>query len=81
MQEMQQWVLSGIPVNAVLASATSRVADFLAKPNIGRVKPGASADLLLLEKDPEEEIRALLSPEKTVIVRGRRVNGRRSKKP
>lgn len=55
-QEMSLLVASGLPAEAVLTYATSAAADLLRKDELGRIKPGALADLLLLDGDPTEDI-------------------------
>ncbi|MGY6411678.1 MAG: amidohydrolase family protein [Alkalilacustris sp.] len=45
-----------LPVADVLRSATSVAADLLRRPDLGRVAPGAVADLLLLDGDPLADI-------------------------
>lgn len=73
-QEMRHWVQIGIPPLEVLRAATSRAAELLGVDDVGRVKVGAWADLLLLQKDPVENINHLISPDHQVICRGIRVN-------
>ena len=55
-QEMALLVATGLPAEAVLAYATSAAADLLRQDDLGRIKPGAFADLLLLDGDPTEDI-------------------------
>lgn len=53
---MHEW---GMPSIDVLRSATSRSADLLRLPNVGRVRPGAEADLVVVRGDPLRDMRAL----------------------
>ncbi len=73
-QEMQQWVLSGIPPLAVLKAATSTAADLLGVADVGRLRPGAWADVLVLNADPLQKITAIGTPEKQVYCRGQLVD-------
>ncbi|MFN3937376.1 MAG: amidohydrolase family protein [Gemmobacter sp.] len=41
-----------LPMASVLRSATSVNADLLRRPDLGRVEPGATADLILIDGDP-----------------------------
>lgn len=50
---------AGLPASAVLVSATSAAADALGRPDLGRIAPGAVADLLILSADPGSDIGAL----------------------
>lgn len=72
--EMRLWVQAGIPAVDVLAAATSQAANMLGVETAGAIRPGAWADLLLLESDPSTDIRALSAPQNQVICRGRRVD-------
>jgi imidazolonepropionase-like amidohydrolase len=55
-QEMAEMVRHGLPNLAVLASATSAGASLLGRDDLGRVRPGALADLLLIDGDPSRHI-------------------------
>lgn len=55
-QEMALLLEGGMPPEAVLASATSGAADLLRRDDLGRVRAGALADLLLLDGDPTIDI-------------------------
>jgi imidazolonepropionase-like amidohydrolase len=55
-QEMELLVQGGMPPEAVLAGATSAAADLLRRDDLGRLRPGALADLLLLDGDPTTDI-------------------------
>lgn len=72
-QEMALLVASGIPATGVLAAATSRAAELLRRDDLGRVLPGAQADLLLLEGDPTEDVSATMDVQE-VVKAGRRVD-------
>jgi len=68
---MVEWGMS--PLEAMV-SATANGAELLRVPDIGRVAPGASADLVLYDADPTEDIEALRSPS-IVWKAGSRVRG------
>lgn len=69
--ELTNLTAAGLSPWDALAAATVRTGDFLAlTPPIGRVAPGASADLLLLEADPLADI-ANVSKRAGVMARGR----------
>ncbi len=56
-QEMALMVEAGLSPLDVLAAATSRAAALLRRDDLGGVRPGCHADLLLLDADPTEDIR------------------------
>ncbi len=49
---------AGMAPSEVIISATSRAADRLGKADLGRIAPGAKADLVILKDNPLENIRA-----------------------
>ncbi len=49
---------AGMPLNDLLRSATSRAADRLGQSSLGRLAPGAIADMVVLEADPTESVDA-----------------------
>ena len=55
-QEMELMVRSGMPPLAVLRSATSAAGKVLGRDDLGVVKPGACADMVLLNADPAANI-------------------------
>src|SRR6202011_488704 len=55
-QELAEMVRHGIPAEAVLASATSAAAALLRQTDAGVVRPGANADLLLLDASPLDDM-------------------------
>lgn len=59
-----------------LAAATSRAADAIGRPDLGRLVPGAKADLVVVEGRPWEDL-GVLRPDRIVAVvsRGRLVAG------
>jgi imidazolonepropionase-like amidohydrolase len=66
-------VESGLPVAAALAGATSVAADGCGVGDVtGRLRPGGSADLLLVEGDVTADVTALTRP-RLVVLRGRAV--------
>jgi imidazolonepropionase-like amidohydrolase len=56
---MVEWEMT--PLKA-LPAATSNAAELLGLPDVGSVKAGMAADLVLYDEDPMEEIAALLQP-------------------
>lgn len=69
--ELEMWVAAGLPPAEALLGATSRAAKFVTpRPSFGTIEPGKSADLLLIDGDPLQDISAT---QKIVIVvaRGR----------
>lgn len=69
--EMQEWRNAGIPLGALLKAATiSNARAFGLESDIGSVRPGKRADLLLLRKDPLKDVSAYDSIE-IVIKNGR----------
>ncbi|HWA55844.1 MAG TPA: amidohydrolase family protein [Gemmatimonadales bacterium] len=57
--ELAEFVAAGIPVYRTLRAATIDAAGFLERPDLGVVRPGARADLLLLEANPLTDIHHL----------------------
>lgn len=54
-----------------LVAATSTNADILGRPDLGRVQPGAAADLLIVEGDPLSDLRAVTDPTRSrSVIRG-----------
>jgi imidazolonepropionase-like amidohydrolase len=50
--ELQEFVAAGLTPFEALRAGTTRAAEFLGRPELGRVAVGARADLLLLEANP-----------------------------
>lgn len=67
----------GLSRIAALAAATTTPAELLGERRLGRVAPGAFADLVLLDGDPLESLDALVAP-RLVMVDGRVAVDRRS---
>ncbi|WP_200847186.1 amidohydrolase family protein [Microbacterium sp. 18062] len=64
---------AGMPIDAVLAAATSRAAEALGLDAVtGRLVAGLSADLIAVPGDPASDLRVLRSP-RLVVARGRRL--------
>ena len=61
--EMELLRRAGLPVDAVLHSATGLTARQFQLPAQGHLKPGAKADFLLLANDPRNDFTELLQPE------------------
>lgn len=58
-QELREMVRCGLPVRSVLRSATSNAADLLGREDLGTVRAGSLADILLIDGDPTERIEEL----------------------
>jgi imidazolonepropionase-like amidohydrolase len=58
LRELELLAQAGMPMNDLLRSATSRAADRLGHSMLGRIAPGAVADLVVLEADPGERVDA-----------------------
>lgn len=67
--ELEALVDCGVPVPTALRAATSTAADALGRPELGRVRPGARADLIVTERNPLGTVGALRTPT-TVIHAG-----------
>jgi len=73
-EELARFVTAGFTPVEALRAATVNPADFLGmSDSLGRVAPGYSADLILLDADPRADIANLLGIE-AVVVRGRLVD-------
>ncbi len=71
LEELDQWVLAGIPTREVLRLATAGAADALGvEAQRGRIAPGLVADLVAVGSDPRETLAGLRDPE-LVVLRGR----------
>lgn len=60
--ELEALVDCDVPVPTALRAATSTAADALGRPELGRVRPGASADLVVTEGNPFDGVDALRTP-------------------
>jgi imidazolonepropionase-like amidohydrolase/ABC-type multidrug transport system permease subunit len=58
LRELELLARAGMPLGDVLKSATSRAADRLGQPSLGRISAGAVADLVVLDADPTEDASA-----------------------
>jgi imidazolonepropionase-like amidohydrolase len=58
LRELELLARAGMPLGDVLKSATSRAADRLGQPSLGRITAGAVADLVVLDADPTEDASA-----------------------
>ena len=54
-RELELLAQAGMPLTDVLKSATSRAADRLGQPSLGRITANAIADLVVLDADPTEQ--------------------------
>ena len=57
-RELELLAQAGMPLPELLRAATSRPADRLGQSSLGRVAPGAVADLVVLDADPTEDVGA-----------------------
>jgi imidazolonepropionase-like amidohydrolase len=57
-RELELLARAGMPLTDVLASATSRAADRMGQPLLGRISAGAIADLVVLDADPTVAVSA-----------------------
>ena len=69
-RELRLLVAAGLTPEQALAAATTLPGEFLRLPGLGRLEPGAPADLLVLRADPTRDLGALDSLE-AVIADGR----------
>jgi imidazolonepropionase-like amidohydrolase len=72
-EELRRLARAGLPVAAVLRAATAAAASTLGRPDLGRIAPGATADLLLVAGDPFARLGALRDV-RLVVVGGRVVS-------
>lgn len=67
--ELQAMADAGMPVADAIAAATSKAADFLrVEDEVGRIKPGLKADLLVVDGNPLEDISVLQDIERIQLV-------------
>jgi imidazolonepropionase-like amidohydrolase len=57
-RELELLAQAGMPLTDVLKAATSRPAERLGQSSLGRIAPNAVADLVVLDADPTEDVRA-----------------------
>lgn len=58
-RSLYAWIEAGMEPGRVLRAATATAADVLRNTGIGRIQPGARADLIAVEGDPLEDLRSL----------------------
>jgi cytosine/adenosine deaminase-related metal-dependent hydrolase len=68
--EMRLFARAGIPTGAILRMATRDAARALGRPDLGTTRVGATADLLVLDRDPTSDLEALES-RRAVVHAGR----------
>lgn len=68
-EEMGLFASAGIPPAAVWRMATREAARYLGEPDLGRVEPGALADLNVYSQDPTSDLTNLATL-RAVVVRG-----------
>lgn len=69
-EELRRLRACGLPAAAVLRAATAAAADTLGRPDLGRIAPGATADLVLVAGNPLRRLADARAVE-AVIVAGR----------
>ncbi len=69
--ELRLMVEAGLPPSAVIRAATQNAAELLGLPDRGRVEEGATADLLVLNSDPLEDIDA--ASDISMVIQGGRI--------
>jgi imidazolonepropionase-like amidohydrolase/ABC-type multidrug transport system permease subunit len=57
-RELELLAEAGLPPGEILKSATSRAADRLGQSSLGRIAAGAVADIVVLDADPTDDVRA-----------------------
>jgi imidazolonepropionase-like amidohydrolase len=67
--ELAELAAAGLPTELALRAATRDAAEALGWPELGRIAPGAPADLALFRDDPSADLSALATLE-AVVVRG-----------
>jgi imidazolonepropionase-like amidohydrolase len=60
-RELKLFVRAGLTPEQALAASTGASADFLRVPQLGRLAPGAPAELALFREDPTRDLEALHS--------------------
>lgn len=61
--EINNFIRAGIPATAAFRIATRDAAEFLGRANqLGSIAPGKIADILLLDRDPTDDLRTLDAP-------------------
>ena len=69
--ELVQMQRAGMDAHAVLRAATVGLSGVLDRPDLGWIRTGAPADLVLLDVDPRDDLRSFADP--VAVVRGGRV--------
>ena len=72
--ELRCLVDLGMPPHEAIRCATGVAADGLGQPNLGRIAPGARADLIAAAGDPLSDLEVLRSP-RAVFIDGKLVVG------
>jgi len=65
--EMREFVAAGIPIEDVWAIATWKAADRLGRSDLGRVRAGAQACLIVFREDPTTDFAALTTMEAVIV--------------
>lgn len=73
-QELRLWAQAGIPALDALKGATSNAADMLGCDDVGRLRVGAQANLLLLDADPTADLGCLSANDNRLMMRGELVD-------
>ncbi len=56
-REMELMVRAGIPIPAVLVAATKTAAEYLGEESLGTIEKGKTADLIIVNGNPLEDIK------------------------
>jgi hypothetical protein len=75
-EELRRLRACGLPAHAVLRAATAAAADTLGRQDLGRIAPGATADLVLVAGNPLRRLADARAVE-AVVVSGRLLDPRR----
>ncbi len=69
--ELVRMAEGGLGAGAALTAATAGGASALGLPELGRLRVGSAADLVVIDGDPMEDVRVLIRPERVrLVVRG-----------
>jgi imidazolonepropionase-like amidohydrolase len=70
--ELRLLSLAGVPPDEILRAATLEAASLLGEPSLGKIAPGAPANLMVLAEDPLRDPTALARPEFLLLAGVRR---------
>lgn len=64
--EIEALIDCGVPVLVALRAATATAADALGRTDLGRIRPGAAADLIVTEHNPLASVDTLRTPKQVI---------------